>query len=179
MTGRIAVLPQVGHGVRLVVRGAGAVLGEIGWWLAGAWRLIAWAPRRMAAWLTGGVFAVWAETLVTADRTRRTGAAPRSVGSAVAGVVPAAGRAPVMAAPHPTQRQEVLGGADGGLRTVPPDGRPHRGDGHACSCPAPVPLGGPRRAGHGAAADGRPDRRGHRHRRRTDSGSRSAPGRSA
>ena len=39
MTGRIAVLPQVGHGVRLVVRGAGAVLGEIGWWLAGAWRL--------------------------------------------------------------------------------------------------------------------------------------------
>ena len=61
MTGRIAVLPQVGHGVRLLVRGAGAVLGEIGWWLAGACRLIAWAPRRMAAWLTGGVFAAWAE----------------------------------------------------------------------------------------------------------------------
>ncbi|GAA3720343.1 FtsK/SpoIIIE domain-containing protein [Microlunatus aurantiacus] len=61
MTGRIAVLPQVGHGVRLLVRGAGAVLGEIGWWLAGAWRLVAWAPRRMAAWLTGGVFAAWAE----------------------------------------------------------------------------------------------------------------------
>ena len=61
MTGRIAVLPQVGHGVRLLVRGAGAVLGEIGWWLAGAWRLVVWAPRRMAAWLTGGVFAAWAE----------------------------------------------------------------------------------------------------------------------
>ncbi len=61
MTGRVAVLPQVGHGVRLLVRGAGTVLGEIGWWLAGAWRLIPWAPRRMAAWLTGGVFAVWAE----------------------------------------------------------------------------------------------------------------------
>jgi S-DNA-T family DNA segregation ATPase FtsK/SpoIIIE len=61
MTGRIAVLPQVGHGVRLVVHGVGAVLGEIGWWLAGAARLVAWAPRRMAACLTGGVFAAWAE----------------------------------------------------------------------------------------------------------------------
>lgn len=61
MTGRIAVLPQVGHGVRLLVRGAGAVLGEIGWWLVGAWRLVVWSPCRMAAWLTGGVFAVWAE----------------------------------------------------------------------------------------------------------------------
>ena len=30
MTGRVAVLPQVGHGVRLVVHGVGTVLGEVG-----------------------------------------------------------------------------------------------------------------------------------------------------
>ncbi len=141
MTGRIAVLPQVGHGVRLVVRGAGAVLGEIGWWLAGAWRLIAWAPRRMAAWLTGGVFAVWAEVWSLLAGLAALVLLLGVVGSAVAGVVPAAGRASIVAAPDPTQRQEVLGGADGGLWTVPPSGRPDRGDGHACPCPAPVPLG--------------------------------------
>lgn len=61
MTGRVAVLPQVGYGVRCVGRGISLVLAEFAWWLSSGWRLLRWAPRRVTAWLTGTVFAVWAE----------------------------------------------------------------------------------------------------------------------
>ena len=61
MSTRIAVLPQVGHGVRIGVRGARLVCVEVGWWLGGGFRLLRAAPRRTATWLTGLGFAVWAE----------------------------------------------------------------------------------------------------------------------
>ena len=40
-----------------------------------------------------------------------------------------------------TLPEEVVARVDGGVWAVSTDGRPDRGDGHACSCPAPVPLG--------------------------------------
>src|SRR5690349_8486951 len=61
MTGRVAVLPQVDHGILRVGRGIRLVLAEVAWWLSAGWRLTRWAPRRIAAWFTGTVFAVWAE----------------------------------------------------------------------------------------------------------------------
>ena len=61
MSTRIAVLPQVGHGVRVTVRGVRLLFGEVGWWLGGGFRLLRAAPRRAVTWLTGVGFAVWAE----------------------------------------------------------------------------------------------------------------------
>ncbi|HEY5847243.1 MAG TPA: FtsK/SpoIIIE domain-containing protein [Microlunatus sp.] len=61
MSTRIAVLPQVGHGIRVTVQGVRLVFAEIGWWLGGAFRLLRSAPRRTVTWLTGIGFAVWAE----------------------------------------------------------------------------------------------------------------------
>ncbi len=40
MSTRIAVLPQVGHGVRIAVRGVRVLFGEVGWWLGGGFRLL-------------------------------------------------------------------------------------------------------------------------------------------
>lgn len=61
MSGRVAVLPQLGHGVRRVVTAVLVVCGEVGWWLAGGFRLLRRAPRRAATWLAGAGFAVWAD----------------------------------------------------------------------------------------------------------------------
>ena len=61
MSGRVAVLPQLGHGVRRVVTAVLVVCGEVGWWLAGGFRLLRRAPRRAVTWLAGAGFAVWAD----------------------------------------------------------------------------------------------------------------------
>lgn len=61
MSDRVAVVPQVGHGVRITVHGVRLVFGEVGWWLGGGLRLLRSAPRRAVTWLTGVGFAVWAD----------------------------------------------------------------------------------------------------------------------
>lgn len=61
MSGRVAVLPQVGYGVRVTVQGVRLVFAEIAWWLSGSFRLLRRAPGRAVTWLTGVGFAVWAE----------------------------------------------------------------------------------------------------------------------
>ena len=61
MSTRVAVLPQVGHGIRITVRGVRLVFAEVGWWLGGGFKLLRRAPRRAMTWLTGVGFAVWAE----------------------------------------------------------------------------------------------------------------------
>lgn len=44
-----------------MVRGLGRLLVEVGWWPVSAWRLIRWAPRTAAVWVTSVAFSVWAE----------------------------------------------------------------------------------------------------------------------
>lgn len=61
MTGTVAVVPQVGHGIRRLGRGLRLVFVEVGWWLSRGWRLLRHAPRRTMTWLVASGFAVWAE----------------------------------------------------------------------------------------------------------------------
>ena len=80
MSTRIAVLPQVGHGVRIGVRGVRLLFGEVGWWLGGGLPAAAEGSTPCGDLVDRGRVRGLGGGVVAAGRPGGPGRAARSVG---------------------------------------------------------------------------------------------------